>query len=126
MLSEKESGMRNERFVKGLKVALPVIFILYFISITFFTHSHVVNGVTIVHSHPYVSNDDGSPTHEHTGAEIQLIQFLTTFHSVGLNASSFSIELPDIELDIIKPHYYISIIQLAVEGLQRLRPPPSL
>lgn len=118
--------MKRENLVKGIKIALPVIFILYFISITFFTHSHVVNGVTIVHSHPYASNADGSPMHEHTGAEIQLIQFLTTFHSVGLEVSNFSIELPDIEVVLTQAQYYVSVVQASVEGLQRLRPPPSL
>ncbi len=35
------------------KVFLPVLFISYMAGITLFTHSHVVNGVTIVHSHPF-------------------------------------------------------------------------
>lgn len=40
-----------------------------------FTHVHIINGVTIVHSHPY----DNNPTdHKHTGAELQLLQQLST------------------------------------------------
>ena len=35
-----------------MKWFLPVLFISYMAGITLFTHSHVVNGVTIVHSHP--------------------------------------------------------------------------
>ena len=36
-----------------MKWFLPVLFISYMAGITLFTHSHVVNWVTIVHSHPF-------------------------------------------------------------------------
>lgn len=55
-----------------MKWFLPVLFISYMAGITLFTHSHVVNGVTIVHSHPFKKN---SP-HSHTTVEFQLIHFL--------------------------------------------------
>lgn len=55
-----------------MKWFLPVLFISYMAGITLFTHSHVVNGVTIVHSHPFKKN---SP-HSHTTVEFQLIQLL--------------------------------------------------
>ena len=32
---------------------LPILFVSYLVSFTFFAHLHVVNGVTIVHSHPF-------------------------------------------------------------------------
>lgn len=51
---------------------LPVLFISYIGCISLFTHSHVVNGVTIVHSHPYKPGTE----HEHTTAEFQLIHML--------------------------------------------------
>ena len=51
---------------------LPVLFISYMAGITLFTHSHVVNGVTIVHSHPFKKD---SP-HSHTTVEFQLIHLL--------------------------------------------------
>lgn len=72
---------------KVLRIVLLIIFCLYTCSITFFTHSHIVNGVTIVHSHFYLSDDDGNPAHEHSGAEIQLIQQLSTYFFFGLIAA---------------------------------------
>ncbi len=39
--------------MKIMRWFLPVLFISYMAGITLFTHSHVVNGVTIVHSHPF-------------------------------------------------------------------------
>ena len=67
-----------------LKVILLMIFVLYTCSITFFTHSHIIGGVTIVHSHFYKTDAEGNPTHEHTGSEIQLINNLSTYFSVGI------------------------------------------
>lgn len=62
---------------------LPVLFISYMAGITPFTHSHVVNGVTIVHSHPFKKD---SP-HSHTTVEFQLIHLLN--HVVTTGAGIF-------------------------------------
>lgn len=67
-----------------IKIVLLLIFSLYTCSITFFTHTHIINGVTIVHSHFYTTDDNGKPTHEHSGAEIQLINNLSTYFSFAL------------------------------------------
>ena len=45
-----------------MKWFLPVLFISYMAGITLFTHSHVVNGVTIVHSHPFKKGSEHSHT----------------------------------------------------------------
>lgn len=55
-----------------MKWFLPVLFISYMAGITLFTHSHVVNGVTIVHSHPFKKGGE----HSHTTVEFQLIHIL--------------------------------------------------
>ena len=47
------------------KYFLPVLFISYIGCISLFTHTHVVNGVTIVHSHPY----NPKAHHGHTTTE---------------------------------------------------------
>ena len=54
-----------------------VLFISYMAGITLFTHSHVVNGVTIVHSHPFKKGVE----HSHTTVEFQLIHFLNHFQT---------------------------------------------
>jgi len=55
-----------------IKFFLPVLFISYMAGITLFTHSHVVNGVTIVHSHPFKKGTE----HNHTTVEFQLLHLL--------------------------------------------------
>ena len=51
---------------------LPILFVSYLVSFTFFAHVHVVNGVTIVHSHPFKKG----AAHKHSTVELQLIHFL--------------------------------------------------
>ena len=58
-----------------LRWILPVIFILYLGEIVSFTHVHIVNGVTIVHSHP---SQDQYGQHKHSLQELQLFHSLST------------------------------------------------
>ncbi len=52
---------------------LPILFVSYLVSLTFFAHVHVVNGVTIVHSHPFKKG----AAHEHSTVELIHIHFLS-------------------------------------------------
>lgn len=52
---------------------LPILFISYLASITFFTHVHVVNGVTIVHSPPFKQGT----AHQHSTVELLHIHILS-------------------------------------------------
>jgi hypothetical protein len=56
-----------------------VLFIGFFGSITIFSHTHVVNGVTIVHSHPFKSDNKGNPLHSHSDKGYITIQLLSSF-----------------------------------------------
>lgn len=42
-----------EKLRRIMKYFLPLLFLTYWGGVTLFTHSHVVNGVIIVHSHPF-------------------------------------------------------------------------
>jgi hypothetical protein len=67
-------------YLNLLKGLLPVLFVSYLAGITFFTHSHVVNGVTIVHSHPFNKKAE----HQHTTTEFQLIHLLSYVLTAGV------------------------------------------
>lgn len=67
-----------DRLKKYWKIAFPLLFISYLGCLIAFTHVHIVNGVTIVHSHPYQKNADGTPKEEHSYAEFQLLHQLST------------------------------------------------
>ena len=66
----------KQLYLNIMKCFLPVLFISYMAGITLFTHSHVVNGVTIVHSHPFKKGSE----HSHTTVEFQLLHLLLLFY----------------------------------------------
>lgn len=61
------------------KYLLLILFLGFFGSITFFSHAHIVDGVTIVHSHPYKSDNKGNPLHSHSDKGYITIQLLSCF-----------------------------------------------
>ena len=62
-----------------MRCFLPVLFVSYLVSITFFAHIHVVNGVTIVHSHPFKKG----AAHKHSTVELLLVHFLSHLTTDG-------------------------------------------
>ena len=75
-----------------MRYFLLLLFLGYYGSITLFTHTHIVNGVTIVHSHPYKSGTGKNPvTHQHTANGFIHIQLLSTFITT-VSFLAFSIE----------------------------------
>ncbi len=109
-----------------MKIILLMIFSLYTCSTTFFTHSHIVEGLTIIHSHFYDKGDDGKPSHIHTTVELQLIQILSTYSSFETIISAVLIGLfaSYCKKLLIKANC-ASKLQICFEQL-RLRAPPVL
>lgn len=66
----------KRKSVQYLKWFFPVLFIAYLGMVISFTHVHIENGVTIVHSHPFKKQADGS-SHKHSTAEFQLLHQLS-------------------------------------------------
>ena len=69
-------------------MALLLVFASYWCGITLFTHSHVVNGVIVVHSHPFKAG------HTHTDTQLETIFFAADFrrneHQCGLALLAYS------------------------------------
>lgn len=88
---------------KILGFSLLILFCGYFGSITFFPHTHIVDGNTIVHSHPYKSQPANNPVnHDHSKNGLRLIQFITNliatasilFCGVAIIRNILNIRLP--------------------------------
>ena len=79
----KTKEMKQTRCVTYLKVVLPILFIGYLACIISFTHVHIVNGVTIVHSHPYNKQTNPPSDHQHTGQQLQLYQQFSSIQAEG-------------------------------------------
>lgn len=70
---------------KSFRYFLLILFLGYYGSITLFTHCHIINGVTIVHSHPFNSdNGTGSTNVPHSEKQLLLIQLLSVFFTTAI------------------------------------------
>lgn len=108
-----------------IRIAFLLIFSIYACSITFFTHTHIINGVTIVHSHFYTTDDEGKPTHEHSGAEIQLINNLSTYFSFALIVIPILLGLKRIVVHILTVISDCEHPKNELLRISRLRAPPA-
>ena len=69
---------------KLYRLLLLVLFLGYYSGITLFPHTHIVNGITIVHSHPFNSGSGNNSSNlPHSGKELQLIHLLSEFFSTA-------------------------------------------
>lgn len=65
---------------RSFRLLLLILFVGYLAAVNLFTHSHVINGVTIVHSHPFSKKAD----HTHTSVEFELIHLLAHYDSLDI------------------------------------------
>lgn len=115
-----------EKYRKYLRIVLPALFIAYLGCLIAFTHVHIVNGVTIVHSHPYSKTNDGRPDHEHGYAEFQLLHQLSTIQISGaafvsILLAAFLTLLYRISCNPVYPDFLTPI-----QGKPSLRAPPVI
>ncbi|MGI5914304.1 MAG: hypothetical protein ACOX5K_06250 [Bacteroidales bacterium] len=67
--------IRGKKYFAGW--FFTILFALFFWSITLNVHVHIVDGITVVHSHPYpYGNRDGEANHSHSNNSYQLLHFL--------------------------------------------------
>lgn len=78
-----------------LALLLLSLFAAYQVSITMFTHMHIIDGVKIVHSHPFTNG------HQHSQSDYQLIAQLSFFNT--LEAHSFFADF-ELKLSITSLH----------------------
>lgn len=110
--------------IKYMKWLLPVLFIAYYSSISFFMHVHIEHGVTIVHSHPFGKTSGGVYHHHASLSEIQLFHQLSTISVEDgavdpLQLHSYTIQITKITETPVYPDYLIPI-----PGKLSLRAPP--
>lgn len=113
----------NEKWKIGLKIFLPVLFIAYLAGIITFTHVHIENGVTIVHSHPYKENGE---KHHHSGAELQLLHQVSTILLAGTIAFTFTFQIVRIFLSTLITSLAGFVRCLFYKGIYQLRAPPFI
>ena len=66
--------MKKKNLCRGIiKVSLAALFAFYYISITFFFHTHTIDGATISHSHIHSNSHHDTKSGNHTEQSIILI-----------------------------------------------------
>lgn len=103
-----------------MRYFLSVLFVTYMASIAFFAHVHVVNGVTIVHSHPFKK---GSP-HQHTTVELLLIHFLSNLTTDGECGTTFLLLFSPVLLCVFSGFLQYKRYYSPYHGVVSLRAPP--
>lgn len=91
---------------------LLVFFLFYFAGTQFFTHTHNIDGVIVVHSHPY-SGERTNPNHSHTPSQLAHIAMLDAwlaekpdcFIPTQIHGHKVSVKFPeDFIRAIFSPH----------------------
>lgn len=55
-----------------------LLFVAYYVDVNFFVHTHVIDGVTVVHSHIHADSHHATADGHHTTAQINLIASLSS------------------------------------------------
>ena len=109
-----------KHFKVYISLLLFSLFTAYQVSITMFTHVHYINGVLVVHSHPYASDSE----HTHTKSEVLVIDRLADYHTLQANSSNYicttDIQFGVLEVDVDSTHPYVSY-----NRIPSLRAPPA-
>ncbi|MBN2765297.1 MAG: hypothetical protein JXR27_02915 [Paludibacteraceae bacterium] len=76
----------QNRIKKFSGIALLALFIAFWGSTHFFVHVHIIDGVTIVHSHPFSPKNN----HQHNAEQICLIQHLLHYDISPVKSPAFN------------------------------------
>lgn len=109
-----------------LKYLLLLLFAGYWGSITLFPHTHIVDGVSIVHSHahnPFGKED--SSTHTHTKTAFILITQISQIATIVFFLVLFSVSAQTLQLTLL-PERKKALFYSASLFFNGLRGPPVL
>jgi len=89
-----------------------VLFVSYYGSAVLFSHTHIINGVTIVHSHIHTDSHHNTKSGGHTAQSITLIAQISHFDYIDFSCK-FVLDAPQHILNKIKfietSHWVVSI-----------------
>lgn len=121
----KTKEMKQTRWITYLKVVLPILLIGYLACIISFTHVHIVNGVTIVHSHPYNKQTNPPSDHQHTGQQLQFYQQFSSIQAEGDIYCSIQLTPTSVNETILLFPSVNNMFILSPTDAFNLRAPPS-
>lgn len=105
----------------AIRYFLLLLFLSYYAGITLFMHAHVVNGVTVVHSHPYAPDN---PQHGHSSVEFDLIHALNHFDTTASVLGVLTLTFIPLLLFVFQAKPITFRYSTPYNGLVGLRAPP--
>jgi len=119
----KEQALRHR--AKQVTASLMLLlFVGYYADVNCFSHAHIINGVTIVHSHLHNAHHHDTNAGGHTSAEITLIanlssQLLTTGETPVAEPATYTILLQTVGTEQACPTQEIDLT------CRSMRAPPA-
>lgn len=113
-------SQRNKQIIGWI---LFSVFTFYYVNVCFFTHTHIINGTTIVHSH--IHNNTHTQTGTHSDSELTLIASLSAFHTLASDVCAVSFGIFLLLQVFILPFFEERIISKPTTSIS-LRAPPAL
>jgi len=112
-----------ERTKKIVSFLCVVIFISYYASVTLFSHTHIISGATIAHSHLHHDSHHDTKSGGHTAQSITLIAQISHFEYTDFSCNYVPVpaQFQIHEDKIVEINFHITSIHL--ENLS-LRAPP--
>jgi hypothetical protein len=108
---------------RSIASILFVVFTFYYVNICFFSHSHIINGTTVVHSHFH--NKTHAQTGTHTNSELKLISSLSAFKTLPVDMCAVSLVILLLLQLFILPFFKEQIYSDTTACIS-LRAPPTL
>lgn len=102
---------------------LFVVFTFYYVDICFFSHSHIINGTTVVHSH--LHNKAHAETGTHSDSELKLISSLSAFQTLAADLGAVTLGVLLVLQVFILPFLEEKIYSKSTTCIS-LRAPPTL
>ena len=109
---------RNHKYTRILALGLVVLFATYYASIARYAHVHIVDGVIVVHSHPF------HIPHSHPAGQTFHLSFITSIES--FEAGTPVLIQPDLHLlGLCLDNHTSRTVPAIPTGSICLRAPPS-
>lgn len=116
-------GKRAKHITNFITALLLVIISAYYVNSTMFGHCHIINGVTISHSHIHGKHHSELPSGNHTESEVTLINALALTQIVKTNSIVIEPAPLAVEFTIAIPNSYpISSVDVPLHKSPRAPP----
>ena len=109
------------KYIVGCSVFLLTIFSVYYTMVVMYTHFHIINGVTVIHAHPY------SGEHTHSQGQLLVLDLFSHFYSDEAGDTiCFTIPIRPLLYTLVDQYESPFVQTEYSEGIYRRGPPHSL